>query len=64
MCYIVVLGVVGLENGHGFRFQRSGTKVDEGWGGCPWTAHVLFLGAVKNSPGLLDLPENVHVLFA
>ena len=57
---------------HGFSFQRSGTEVDEGGGGgggggggcCPWTGHVLFLGTVKNSSGLLDWAENVHVLFA
>ena len=42
------------------RLMRGGG----GGGGCPWTAHVLFLGTVKNSPDLLDWAENVHVLFA
>ena len=56
VCFTCVLycgfGCCWAGNGHGFQFQRSGTEVDEG--GYPWTAHVLFLGAVKNSPGLLD----------
>ena len=38
-------GCCEVGNGHGFRFQRSGTKVDKG------VVHTLFLRTVKNSLG-------------
>ena len=57
---IVVLGVVGSETAMDFgskevepRLMRGGG----GGGGCPWTTHALFLGTVKNSPGLLVGPK-------
>ena len=46
MCVNCGFGCCEAGNGHGFRFQRSGTKVDEG------AVHALFLGTVKIS---LDL---------
>ena len=68
---IVVLGVVGPEMAMDFgskevepRLMKRGGGGGGGGGGCPWTTHVLFLGSVKNSPGLLDWAENVHVLFS
>ena len=59
---IVVLGVAGPETVMDFGSKEVEPRLMRG--GCPWTAHVQFLGAVKNSPGLLDLVENVHMLFA
>ena len=38
-------------NDHGFRFQGSGTEVDEG------AVHALFLRTVKNSPDLRVRPK-------
>ena len=32
--------------------------------GLPTDSPLLGLGTIKNSPGLLDWTENVHVLFA
>ena len=62
LCFTCVLycgfGCCWAENDHRFRFQRNGTEVDEG--DSPHTV----LGAIKNSLGLLDWAENVHVLFA
>ena len=59
---IVVLSIVGPEMAMDFGSKEVEPRLMRG--GCPWTAHVLFLGAVKNSPGLLDWVKNVHVLFA
>ena len=57
MCFTCVLycgfGCCKVGNGHGFRFQRSGTKVDEG------AVHALFLGTVKNVPGLNCVENNL-----
>ena len=62
MCYIVVLGFVGAEMAMDFGSIEVEPRLMRG--GCPWTAHVLFLRAVKNSLGFLDWAENIHVLFA
>ena len=64
----MVLGVVGLEMAMDFGSKEVEPRLMRGrgggGGGCPWTAHILFLGTVKNSPDLLGWAENVHVLFA
>ena len=48
MCLTCVLycgfGCCEAGNGHGFRFQRSGTEVDEG------AVRALFLGLLKTVP--------------
>ena len=65
---IVVLDVVGSEMAMDFGSKEVKPRLMNGGGGggggCPWIAHVLFLGTVKNSHGLLDWAENIHVLFA
>ena len=60
---IVVLGVVGPEMAMDFGSKEVEPRLLRGGGErCPWISHVLFLGTVKNSLGLLDWAENVHVL--
>ena len=62
---IVVLGVVGPKTAMNFGSKEVEPRLMRGGrGGFPWTTHILFLGTVKHSSGLLDWAKNVHVLFA
>ena len=57
----MVLGVVGTEMAMNFGSKEVEPRLR---GGCPRTAHTLFLGLLKNDPDLLGLTKNVHVLIA
>ena len=55
---IVVLGVVRPKITIDFDSKEvEPSLMRGGGGGCPWTAHALFFGTVKNSPDVLVGPK-------